>query len=139
MKSSIYTITILLVLLVSCTGRAQMVKTVDEIDKLDSNKSYFIGKDFKHLLSEIKPEIKMVKFIPGVPGRKPSSIILFFIPVNKYDQYQREHIQEPSYVRVIVNKNDFEYNWKGLKWTQEMVKKYSSYIVQYIIVFKGGK
>ena len=139
MKSSIQTLTILLILLVSCTGRAQMVKTVNEIDKLDSNKSYFIGKDFKHFLSEIKPEVKMVKFIPGVPGRKPSSIILFFIPVNKYKQYRRDHIQDPSYVRVIVDKNDFEFNWKGLEWTQEMAKKYSSYIVQYIIVFKGGK
>jgi hypothetical protein len=139
MKSSIQALTILLILLVSCTGRAQMVKSVDEIDKLDSNKSYFIGKSIKHLLSEIKPEIKMVKFIPGVPGRKPSSIILFFIPVNKYKQYQKEHIQEPPYVRVIVDKNDFEYNWKGLEWTPEMAKKYSSYIVQYIIVLKGGK
>jgi hypothetical protein len=139
MKSSIQTLTILLILLVSCTGRAQMVKSVDEIDKLDSNKSYFIGKSIKHLLSEIKPEIKMAKFVPGTPGINRSSITLFFIPVNKYKQYAKDHKHEPSYFRVTVKENDFEYNWKGLEWTPEMEKKFGCYIVQGIFVAKGRK
>ena len=139
MKSSIHTIIVLLILLVSCTRRAQMVNTVGEIDKLDSNKSYFIGKSIKHLLSEIKPEINMAKFVPGTPGISTSSITLFFIPVNKYKQYEREHKQQPSYIRVIVKENDFEFNWNGLEWTQEMAKKYGSYIVQGIRIYKGEK
>ena len=139
MKNSIQALTVLLILLVSCTGRAQMVKSVDEIDKLDSNKSYFIGKSIKYLLSEIKPEIKMAKFVPGTPGISTSSITLFFIPVNKYKKYAKEHKQEPSYIRVIVKENDFEFNWKGLEWTPEMAKKYGNYIVHGIRVLKGEK
>lgn len=139
MKSSIQALTLLLILLVSCTGRAQMIKSVDEIDKLDTNKSYFIGKSIKHLLSEIKPEIKMAKFVPKGSGSSRNTITFFFIPLNKYKQYEKDHKQQPSYFRVTVKENDFEYNWDGLEWTAEMAKKYGSYIVQGIFVAKVGK
>src|SRR5690606_15471757 len=104
-----------------------------------SNKSYFIGKSIKHLLSEIKPEVKMAKFVPKGFGSSRNTITLFFISVDKYNQYEREHKQQPTYFRVTVKENDFEYNWNGLEWTKEMEKKYGKYIVQGIFVAKGGK
>ena len=116
-----------------------MVKTIDEIDKLDSNKSYFIGKSLKHLLSEIKPEVKMAKFVPKGFGSGRNTITLFFIPVDKYNQYEREHKQQPTYFRVTVKENDFEYNWNGVEWTKEMAKKYGSYDCTSLIRRKGGK
>ncbi|GAB3363988.1 hypothetical protein GCM10027566_33020 [Arachidicoccus ginsenosidivorans] len=139
MKSSIQALTILLTLLVSCTGRAQMVKSVDEIDKLDSNKSYFIGKSIKHLLSEIKPEIKMAKFVPKGSASNRSTITFFFIQVDKFKQYEKTHKQPPSYIRVTIKEEEFEFNWNGLEWTPEMARKYGSYIVHGIRVFKGEK
>lgn len=125
-----------MLLLISAIGQAQMVKKVEDIDKLDSNKTCFVGKTVKHLLSEIKPQITMVKLIPGITGIRTSSLTLFFIPITEYTKYENEHHGQPPYIRVIVDKNDFEYNFKGLEWTKTMADKFSNYIVEDIRVNK---
>ena len=139
MKYSIKIMIGLIALFFSCVTQAQMIQTVNDIDKLDSDKACFIGKDVKNLLSKIKPEIKMVKLVPGIPGFRTSSLTFLFIPVTEYKKYETENHGQPPYIRVIVNKNDFEFNWNGLEWTKTLADKFSSYIVEDIRVYKGVK
>lgn len=137
MRNYFKTMLFLILLFFSFKIQAQMVKIVDDIDKLDSNKTCFVGKTVKNLLSEIKPEIKMVKLLPGISKHRTSSLTFMFIPITEYTKYENKHNGQPPYIRVIVNKNDFEYNWNGLEWTKEMADKFSDYVVLDIRVYKG--
>lgn len=131
LKTGIFSILVAFVTI----GHAQIVKTIDDLGRLDSHKTVFIGKSLKELLKEVKPEIKMVKLSPG-SAERPSYIVLYFMSNSEYAEYYRIHHKDPAHLWLVVNKNDFEFNWNGLKWSEQMEEKFNSYIIGGITVFK---
>ncbi len=78
-----------------------MMRTLQEANKLQVDKSQFIGKPFKVLLDQIKPDIK---FVYGNPDNKDESIVgtnmkIFFVDKETFFKSKRES-KEPTGILI---------------------------------------
>lgn len=138
MKNTIASLITLLFLISSCN--AQLVKSIQDSKKLMTHKEEFVGKSFKYLLNNIRPDIK---YIYGKPdNERPSAsgtyITLFFIPKGNFrDSLKNE--KRPTSISVTFQ---FEENSKrkhipvgGIDTTKEyLMKEYGDMIVTRIYV-----
>lgn len=73
--------------LASIQGNAQkLMNTIDDVNKIKANEIMFIGHPLKKLLSEIKPEIKMVSANPSEDNSIRLGYLIFrFVDITTYD------------------------------------------------------
>jgi len=122
------------IILCSISCRSQMIQTVSDLNKLDSNKTEFIGKPLDSLFKEIKLEIKSAVLSPGGFSMRPSYIIFYFVSNSDYHKYMKDTGKKPAHIRVLVKEDTFDINMKGIDWTEEDKKKYGGFTIGYIWV-----
>lgn len=106
MKQIVQVLSISIILFLSASCHAQMMRQLSDAKKLQLNKEQFIGKQFKLFLEQIGPEIK---FAYGNPENKGegyvgTNIKLFFIDKDTFFKKKRAS-EEPTgiLVRFILN------------------------------------
>ena len=138
MKNTLTFLLTLLFLVSSCN--AQLVKSIQDSKELMIHKEEFIGKSFKYLVDNIKPNIMFIYGKPDneYPSASGSYIKLFFVP--KQEFVNRKAIEkEPTGIAVTFQ---FEENSKrkpipvgGIDTTKEyLMKEYGDMIVTRIYV-----
>ena len=122
-----------------CCHYQQIMRTVKDAQKLQTNKKSFIGKPLKNLLKEVGPEIKMVFVEPDRADGALSYIMFKFVDREGQKIYNREH-KIPLGITVFV-KEKFEWDKSNKplaereKWTKEDEKKYGNLTVLDIRVY----
>lgn len=114
----------------SCFSQ-QLVKTVNDAQKIKANEEQFINKPLKELLKEIKPPIKHVS---ASPSKNIQSNVGYFI-FNFVDSNQKESLRSKGktpVTLVVYVKEYFEWDFqkrpkgKETVWTSEDEKKYEN-------------
>lgn len=132
MKIVFKTFIAFLMLFTSVCCKAQLVQTVDDVKKIETNKQQFIKKPLEKLLKEIKPEIKIAY---GHPSTYESLgyLRLFFVDTATYNQYASKN-KTPVGLVIRLGGN-FDWNPatkpknKKFSWTKEDEKKYGKLTV----------
>ena|ERR1035437_4765672 len=139
MKSIIKTAAFLFLLATTWSCNEQhMMRTLNDAQKLQTNKQLFIGKPLKKLLKEIKPEIKMV--LVRESWAEAIGVIIFkFVDREGYKKYNKEG-KVPLGVNVMIKeKLEWDKSDKPLadreKWTKEDAKKYGDLTIVDIRVY----
>lgn len=129
------------ILIVSNRSNAQqLMKTINDADKIKSNEQLFINKPLKILLKEISPEIKMVTANPSKNSNSRLGYFIFrFVDSQKFDSCRQKN-KYPKQITVFV-KETFEWSITKLKngkrkgWTTDDLIKYGELTVVGIRVF----
>lgn len=123
----------------SCYGQ-QLMKTVNDAQKLKVNEQMFIEKPLKTLLKNINPEIKMVTATPSNNTKSRLGYFIFrFVDTKQYDS-SRQKKKYPLQITVFV-KEPFEWSIKDRQvikkglWAKEDIEKYGNLTVVGIRVF----
>lgn len=135
----IFAIALLIAITVSGYSQ-QMMRTLNDAQKLKANEKSFIGKPLKTLLKEIGPEIKMVSANPSTSNQTQLGYLIFrFVDAKKYDSCRAKK-KYPLQITVFV-KEPFEWDYKSrprekiFSWTKEDMEKLGSLTVLGIRVF----
>jgi len=130
---------IILIIANSCHAQ-QLMKTVNDAQKIKASEQLFTNKPLKTLLKEINPEIKMVSANPSENINSKLGYFIFrFVDAKKYDS-SRQKGKYPQQITVFV-KEPFEWDYnkrqkgKELIWTKEDLEKYGDLTVIGIRVF----
>lgn len=136
----ILTILTFTLLLLTTSCHAQMMRTLNDAQKLKINEKEFIGQPLKTLLKEIKPEIKMVSANPSTSNQVRLGYFIFrFVDAQTYDSSlakQKYLLQITVFVKepFVWNKNNKSLN-ERFKWTKNDEKKYGQLTIVGIRVF----
>lgn len=76
-----------------------MVKTVDEIKRVEVNQKKFAGKPLSNLLKQIKPEIKRVMIVPG-SSQRLTALYFYFLSDSAFHRFYNETQKNPIELRV---------------------------------------
>ena len=129
-----------LFVITSCNTQRLVVK-VNDAKKLETNKDYFIGKQLKNFLSEIKPAIRFVYGNPeNTSARATGGTYLVFNFDNKEEGNKRLSAKETP-TRIMVQfqleptNNRRPLPKDGIKeWTNQETKEYGDMIIMSIRV-----
>ena len=142
MKNSIKFITFfsLLIFNVSCAQTA--MKSITDAKKIELNKSEFIGKPLRYLLSNMKVEIKSTLPAPNKNRNEINRITFRYISDYEYRKTSSKQIKDrPTQLTVVFNQN-WDFLGKVCKniepncnnWTKEDEKNLGDLIVYDIYV-----
>lgn len=124
-------------LLINSGCFSQMMRNINDSQKILENQEAFLNRPLKNLLKEIGPEIKMVTANPSNNSNSRLGYFIFrFIDAKKYDSLQRKNIY-PKQITVFVKESfDWDFRSKDRKeWTKADLEKYGNLTVVGIRVF----
>jgi len=137
MKKIIKFLPVFMLLIINNSYSQQIMKTVNDAEKIKSNEQLFVNKPLKTLLKEIGPEIKMVTANPSKSSNSRLGYFTFrFVDTKKYDSCRQKN-KYPKQITVFV-KESFEWDVnssKKSKWTNSDLVKYGELTVVGIRVF----
>lgn len=126
-----------MLLIINNSYSQQIMKTVNDADKIKSNEQLFVNKPLKTLLKEIGPEIKMVTANPSKSSNSRLGYFTFrFVGTEKYDSCRQKN-KYPKQITIFV-KEPFDWDVKSSnkrKWTNSDLIKYGELTVVGIRVF----
>jgi hypothetical protein len=109
----------------------QLLKTVNDAQKINANEELFINKPLKNLLNEIRPPIKRVTANPSINIQSSVGYFIF----NFVDSKQKDSLRVKNKIPVTIVvyvKEYFEWDYhkrpKGKEtiWTESDSKKYGN-------------
>jgi hypothetical protein len=128
MKNIFKTLAVLFLLVHSSCKAQQMVQTPNDAHKLKINEQQFLNKPLKHLLTEIKPEIKTASGTLDFPS-------YFSFRFIDSEEIKRRPLENNSLGLYVYVKEPIEWDFdkrakgKEFLWTKEDVEKYGNLTV----------
>lgn len=128
MKNIFKTLAVLFLLVHSSCKAQQMVQTPNDAHKLKINEQQFLNKPLKHLLTEIKPEIKTAFGTLDFPS-------YFSFRFIDSEEIKRRPLENNSLGLYVYVKEPIEWDFdkrakgKEFLWTKEDVEKYGNLTV----------
>jgi hypothetical protein len=128
MKNIFKTLAVLFLLVSSSCKAQQMVQTPNDAHKLKINEQQFLNKPLKHLLTEIKPEIKTAFGTLDFPS-------YFSFRFIDSEEIKRRPLENNSLGLYVYVKEPIEWDFdkrakgKEFLWTKEDVEKYGNLTV----------
>ena len=120
--------------LVGC--KAQLMQTLNDADKIQSNKDYYAGKRLRVLLNDVKPKIVGYSPLPDPTATKTAGLsLLFDTPTRHFNRMTntKNRDEKPATIGVYFTDidavNQIVKNRRGL-WTQGLADSLSNLIVQ---------
>ncbi len=112
----------------------QLVKTIDDSNKIKENEAQFLNKPLKILLKEIKPPIKRVTASPSNNLQSSVGYFVFKFVDSKQNDSLRTKKKIPVTIVVYVKEYfDWDYHkrpkGKETEWTTADMKKYENLTV----------
>ncbi|MFT4202458.1 MAG: hypothetical protein QM610_00975 [Chitinophagaceae bacterium] len=78
MKTTIRLVSLFLMFIFGISCKAQLMQTLNDADKIQSNKEYYVGKPLSVLLKDIKPKIITYSPLPDATATKTAGLSLLF-------------------------------------------------------------
>ncbi|WP_447640820.1 MULTISPECIES: hypothetical protein [Chitinophagaceae] len=98
MMKNFFTTIIIFAIVSSC--KAQLMQTVNDADKIQANKDFYVGKQFKTLLQDIKPQI--ICYVAHFDSdSKKDGVRLAFLPLGKYFSRMGSKTSKPTTIGVV--------------------------------------
>lgn len=130
-----------ILLAVSACNTKKLVESIDDMGKLENNKSEFIGHPLHKLLSQVKPKIM---FVSGNPENKSShktggTYLVFYFVIRQVAKERTSKNDSPTHMTINFqleqNNTRKPLPKEGLtKWTKKESEEYGDMIVQKIYV-----
>ena len=145
MKSNIKLFIITIILIVNINFcKAQLMQTVNDADKIQGNKNFYIGKPFRILLNDIQPSIISYIIRPDSSYTKIGGVSLIFLSTAEYmrkNSNAYKASERPTTISVYFDDvnaaNQIIKNRRGI-WTTGLSDSLSNLVIKRVYAYGNG-
>ena len=120
---------------------AQLMQTLNDANKIELNKDYYVGKKFKTILVDIKPKIESYSILPDPSYTKAGGVsLLFDTPARHFNRLSNAKTKDESPATIGVYFTDIDAVNKIIKnrrgqWTHGLADSLSNLIIQRVYAY----